>query len=120
MKEITIVRVYEDPGRQPHEFRVLVDRLWPRGFARAAIDYDEWMKDAAPSSELRRWYGHDPTRFTEFAQRYRQELARSPGKEAIARLEEVEAERIVLLTATRDVDNSGAAVLGDVFRSRNR
>jgi uncharacterized protein YeaO (DUF488 family) len=109
---VEVVRVYEDPGRSLGEHRVLVDRLWPRGLTKTSVDFDEWEKDVAPSTELRRWYGHDPGRFAEFARRYRAELAGEPGVSAVARLAEFAASRrLVLLTATRDVERSGAAVL---------
>ncbi len=97
---------------------MLVDRLWPRGVQKAALDFDEWAKDAAPSTELRRWYGHEPARFSEFARRYRAELEREPGLSALRRLQSFVAPgrgRLVLLTATRDVERSGAAVLRDVI-----
>jgi len=112
-----VVRVYDDPGRRPGEHRVLVDRLWPRGVQKAALDLDEWAKDAAPSTELRRWYAHDPERFAEFASRYRAELGGEPGLSAVERLRRCVSSshgRLVLLTATRDVEHSGAAVLRDV------
>jgi uncharacterized protein YeaO (DUF488 family) len=114
---VEVVRVYEDPGRRPREHRVLVDRLWPRGIQKAALDFDEWAKDAAPSSDLRRWYGHDPERFGEFARRYRAELDHEPGASAVERLRVLTRRhgRLVLLTATRDVEHSGAAVLADVL-----
>lgn len=118
MGQVDVVRVYEDPGRSAGERRVLVDRLWPRGVQKAALDLDEWAKDAAPSAELRRWYGHDPARFAEFASRYRAELEREPGLSALRRLQSFVAPgrgRLVLLTATRDVERSGAAVLRDVI-----
>src|SRR5665213_2853121 len=100
---VEIVRVYEDPGRRRGEQRVLVDRLWPRGVSKGNVDHDEWAKDVAPSSELRRWYGHDPARFAEFSRRYRRELAVPPAVAMIARLRQVAARRrLVLLTATRD------------------
>lgn len=75
---------------------------------------DEWMKDVAPSTELRRWYDHDVVRFDQFANRYRSELAQSPGSEAVERLLAMsEAEPVILITATRDVAHSGAQVLMD-------
>ncbi|MGC8472185.1 MAG: DUF488 domain-containing protein, partial [Acidimicrobiales bacterium] len=114
---VEVVRVYDAPGRRPGEHRVLVDRLWPRGVQKAALDLDEWAKDAAPSAELRRWYGHDPARFAEFASRYRAELELEPGLSALERLRAFTRSghgRLVLLTATRDVEHSGAAVLRDV------
>jgi len=114
---VDVVRVYEDPGRRSGEHRLLVDRLWPRGVQKAALDFDEWAKDAAPSPELRRWYGHDPVRFSEFARRYREELNREPGASVIEQLRGLTrgGGRLVLLTATRDVEHSGAAVLRDVL-----
>jgi len=96
---------------------VLVDRLWPRGIQKAALEFDEWAKDAAPSSDLRRWYAHDPERFAEFARRYRAELDHDPGASAVERLRKLSGRhgRLVLLTATRDVEHSGAAVLAEVL-----
>jgi uncharacterized protein YeaO (DUF488 family) len=121
---VTVVRVYEDPGREPGEHRALVDRLWPRGLRKDAVDLDEWAKDAAPTAELRRWYGHEPSRFAEFERRYREELAALPASSAVERLRSVARhQRLVLLTATADVEHSGAVVLakvvqGEVARSR--
>jgi uncharacterized protein YeaO (DUF488 family) len=114
---VEVVRVYEDPGRRAGEHRALVDRLWPRGVQKAAVDFDEWAKDAAPSAELRHWYGHDPERFGEFARRYCAELDHDPGASAVERLRGLARRhgRLVLLTATRDVEHSGAAVLADVL-----
>ncbi len=114
---VEVVRVYEDPGRRAGEHRVLVDRLWPRGVQKAAVDFDEWAKDAAPSADLRRWYGHEPGRFGEFARRYKAELDHDPGASAVERLLLLARRhgRLVLLTATRDVEHSGAAVLADVL-----
>ena len=79
--EVEIARVY-DPPDEGSARRVLVDRLWPRGVAKAAAPFDQWMKDVAPSAELRKWYGHVPERFEEFARRYRDELADGPSREA--------------------------------------
>lgn len=113
-----ITRVYDDPGRRPDEYRVLVDRLWPRGRSAEQVDFDEWAKDLAPSSGLRRWYGHDPDRFDEFARRYRAELDEPPAAAAMARLAGAAAGRpLVLMTATRDVARSGAAVLEQELRT---
>ncbi len=112
MGSTVVVRVYDDPGRAGTEYRVLVDRLWPRGLRKDAVDLDEWLKDAAPSTALRRWYGHDPARFDEFARRYGAELAVEPGTSAVSTLHDRAVHyRVVLLTATRDVGHSGAEVL---------
>ena len=112
-----IDRVYDD--HQARGYRVLVDRLWPRGVSKEKAALDEWAKDVAPSDGLRRWYGHEPEKFAEFARRYRAELADSPAKDGIARLRATSKKKhVVLLTATRDVEHSGAAVLHDVLARR--
>ncbi len=117
---VDIVRVYDDPGRRRGDHRVLVDRLWPRGQSKEAVDFDDWVKDAAPSTDLRRWYGHDPKRFSEFARRYRAELALPPGSLVVSRLRKTTKERrLILLTATRDVDHSGATVLRDAIMGKH-
>jgi uncharacterized protein YeaO (DUF488 family) len=115
---VEIRRAYDDdPGDGTH--RVLIDRLWPRGVAKADAPIDEWAKDVAPSTDLRRWYGHDPARFEEFARRYRDELAAPPGAESVARLRALAGRSgVVLVTATRDVEHSGAAVLLGVLTGR--
>lgn len=109
---VVVVRVYDDPGRKEGDYRVLVDRLWPRGLTKAAVDQDEWDKTVAPSGQLRRWYGHRPERFDEFARRYVAELGLPPAVDDVARLAALTREqRLVLLTATRDLPTSEAAVL---------
>ncbi|MGH9107102.1 MAG: DUF488 domain-containing protein, partial [Acidimicrobiales bacterium] len=96
---VGVVRVYGDPGRSGGDYRVLVDRLWPRGFKKTAVDFDEWAKEVAPSAELRRWYGHVPERFDEFDDRYRAELGAPPASEAVSRLRGLAGkQRLVLLT----------------------
>ena len=110
--EIHVGRVYDTDDRTGAGYRVLVDRLWPRGMTKADAAVDEWSKDVAPSTELRRWYGHDVARFHEFARRYRAELRHPPASVAVQRLIELAKTRtIFLLTATRDVEHSGARVL---------
>jgi uncharacterized protein YeaO (DUF488 family) len=113
-----VIRVYGDQGRLPGDYRVLVDRLWPRGLTREAVDYDEWAKELAPSSELRKWYGHDRDRFEEFSRRYRAELDEDSPKATLKRLlRTARPFRLVLLTATFDVEYSGAAVLQSAMKS---
>lgn len=109
-------RIY-DAGAADGSYRVLVDRLWPRGISKSRAALDEWAKDLAPGSALRRWYGHDPARFEEFARRYRDELQGGRAVEAITRLRTVARDhRITLVTATGDLERSGARVLCDVLR----
>ena len=113
MRRLRLKRAYEAPAPEDG-VRILVDRLWPRGLKKEAAALDEWARDAAPSAELRRWYGHDPSKFDQFARRYREELTRSPASAAVARLRSLVRDRhVTLLTATRDVEHSGARVLRD-------
>ena len=113
--KLSVARVYDEVGQNPRR-GVLVDRLWPRGLARADAPFETWAKDVAPSPQLRKWYGHVAARFDEFARRYRDELAVTPARDA---LEELQARTVrtktVLLTATKDLEHSHAIVLRDVL-----
>jgi uncharacterized protein YeaO (DUF488 family) len=114
--EVRIRRVYDDPSAEDGR-RVLVDRIWPRGLARARAGIDEWAKAVAPSTELRRWYGHEPGRFEEFRRRYQAELAEPEPQAALRHLRELaRSGPLTLLTATRDIDHSQAAVLAEQLR----
>lgn len=120
---VTIARVYApppEPGGALVE-RVLVDRLWPRGVSRADAPWDTWLPDVAPSGGLRTWYGHVAERFDEFARRYREELRVPPASVALEGLRASASGggAVVLLTATRDLEHSGAAVLRDVLVGRS-
>jgi uncharacterized protein YeaO (DUF488 family) len=109
--DIKVLRVYDDDGRTTG-YRVLVDRLWPRGVKKDALEMDAWEKDLAPSSALRRWYAHEPAKFPEFSRRYTDELNSPSSGEAIARIRRAAGRRrLLLLTATKDVAHSGAEVL---------
>ena len=117
-RRFEIRRVYDDET-SGDGYRILVDRLWPRGISKERAALDEWAKDVAPSDGLRRWYGHDPEKFAEFTRRYRSELSNAPGKDALARLEQkADDAPVILVTATRDVSHSGAAVLLSVLAGR--
>ena len=114
--DIRVRRVYDKPSPEDGA-RVLVDRVWPRGMRKDAARLDEWAKDVAPSSELRTWYQHDPAKFDEFRRRYTAELAEPGAREALARLRALAADRpVTLLTATRALDLSQAAVLAGLLR----
>ena len=114
--KVRVRRVYEEPRRDDGT-RVLVDRVWPRGLTKEKAALDEWVKDVAPSTELRRWYGHDPAKFAEFRQRYLAELGQPAAQAALARLRALAADGpVILLTATRDVSLSQAAVLAEQLR----
>ena len=108
---VKLRRAYEPPEADDG-YRVLVDRLWPRGIRKEDAHLDEWCKQVAPSTELRKWYAHDPERFDEFSRRYRAELHRGEPAEAVVHLRGIATTRpVTLLTATKDLEISGAAVL---------
>lgn len=114
-QRVRVRRVYDEnaPGDGS---RVLVDRLWPRGIRKDALELDDWNRDVAPSAELRGWFGHDPAKFAEFATRYRDELAGAAGKAAFDRLRaRSRGGPLTLLTATKDVEHSHAAVLAGLL-----
>ncbi|MET9181104.1 DUF488 family protein [Kitasatospora aureofaciens] len=118
--KITYRRIYEGSSPQDGQ-RVLVDRVWPRGVKKEDAHLDEWLRDVAPSTELREWYGHDPERFAEFRRRYLTELRDADHQEAAGHLRELAAQdRLTLLTATKDVDHSQAAVLAEWLAKRKR
>lgn len=106
---VSIKRVYEDPA-EADGFRVLVDRLWPRGLSKSRAEVDLWMKDIAPSPQLRTWWNHDPERLDEFASKYRAELDSNP---AVSELRHVIAEHgtVTLVYGARDPRVNHAAVL---------
>ncbi|HEY3877007.1 MAG TPA: DUF488 family protein [Trebonia sp.] len=117
MPQIRARRVYEEPETADGK-RVLVDRLWPRGLAKASAHLDEWLKTVAPSTELRRWYGHDPAKFDEFRHRYGRELEEPEPAAALKHLRELAAAGpLTLLTATKDLAHSEAADLVDRLKS---
>ncbi|HEY1119169.1 MAG TPA: DUF488 family protein [Acidimicrobiales bacterium] len=103
-------------GRPGAGLAVLVDRLWPRGQSKADAPWDEWLKDVAPSTELRKWYGHAPDRHDEFVRRYRAELADGAPAAALAHLRSLHAEKpVTLMTASKDLELSQAAVLASML-----
>lgn len=110
-----MARVYDDPDPDDGR-RILVDRVWPRGFRKEDPRVGTWLKDVAPSKELRSWYGHQPERFDEFAKRYKKELADNEALEELRKL--AKHGPITLVTATRDLDGSQAAVLAGLLKRR--
>ena len=112
-------RIY-DPASADDGTRILVDRIWPRGMTKARAQLDEWCKNVAPSTELRTWYRHDPKLFDEFARRYGEELAESARADALAHLRDLaDKHTLTLLTASKAVDISEAAVLADLLAERH-
>lgn len=116
---VTIRRVYDSPEAQPGDgLRVLVDRLWPRGVQKEHLEFDSWPKDVTPSTDLRKWYGHEHGRWERFQERYRAELAEEPAKSEFGTLcAALEKGPVTLLTAVKDVDHSAAAVLAEALRA---
>jgi uncharacterized protein YeaO (DUF488 family) len=111
-------RIYDRPWTNDG-IRVLVDRLWPRGMTKARAAVDEWCTEVAPSTELRKWYHHDPARFDEFARRYRDELKQPCRAAALVHLSHLaKTHTVTLLTATKDIDSSEAAVLAALIERR--
>ena len=112
--------IYDEPG-EDDGCRVLVDRLWPRGIRKDAESVNQWSVDVAPSSQLRRWYGHKAERFGEFAQRYQAELRSGLASQSLDRLADLASRGpLTLLTANRDVTHSAAAVLAEEIQTRTK
>jgi len=115
MAGVRVRRVYDEP-EDNDGVRVLVDRIWPRGMTKARAALDEWCKDVAPSTELRKWYSHDPAKFEEFRHRYGAELKQAERAQALQHLRNLAADRrLTLLTGSKAVDISEAAVLAAIL-----
>jgi uncharacterized protein YeaO (DUF488 family) len=113
---LRIKRVYEASAKDDG-MRVLVDRIWPRGLSKEQAAIDEWIKEIAPTSALRSWFGHDPQRWPEFRERYFKELGSSA--DAVSRLADLMSDRTVtLLFAARNTERNNAAVLAEYMKSR--
>jgi uncharacterized protein YeaO (DUF488 family) len=112
---VRLKRVYDVPGSGDGK-RVLVERLWPRGLSKERAHIDLWLKEVAPSHDLRRWFGHDPEKFAEFRSRYQAELASETGQKALATLRELAQRGLVTLVfAAHDTEHNNAAVLRDLL-----
>ncbi len=114
---VQLKRAYDSPSPRDGT-RILVDRLWPRGISKAKARIDLWLKDVAPSTALRQWFGHDPARWSEFRRRYRAELRRQP--DALAQLRALARRgRVTLVFGARDERRNQAVVLKDVLSGRS-
>ena len=112
--DVRLKRVYE-PAASEDGYRVLIDRLWPRGVSRERAQLDEWERALPPSSQLRQWFGHEPSRFEEFRQRYLEELRNERPR--IARLRRRARDgTLTLVYAARDTEHNDAIVLAEVLR----
>jgi len=115
---ILIKRVYELKSKDDG-YRVLVDRLWPRGLSKEKIGLDLWMKDIGPSNELRKWFNHDPAKWEEFRKRYKIEL--KDKKDLIDRLSKLEKEygKLTLLYGAHDTEHNQAVVIAELLHNEN-
>lgn len=112
--DIRLKRAYE-PAAADDGYRVLVDRLWPRGVSKQQAELDEWDKELPPSSKLREWFGHEPGRFPEFRRRYMDELrANTPRLTELRR--RARAGTLTLVYSARDSEHNDAVVLAEVLR----
>ncbi|MGV8892515.1 MAG: DUF488 domain-containing protein [Burkholderiaceae bacterium] len=112
---IFIKRAYEDATAEDG-YRVLVDRIWPRGCSKEKLELDQWARDVAPSTALRKWFGHDPKRWEAFQQRYRNELDTEEMQERIRQLlAEAAGRSITLVYGAKDEEHNHAIVLRDVL-----
>ncbi len=116
---IVVKRVYVLPGREDG-YRVLVDRLWPRGLAKEKVKIQLWLKEIAPSDSLRKWFAHDPKKWVEFQQRYRKELA--PKKHLLEQVKSLEKEHgiVTLLYGAKEEEHNQAAALARFLKRAAR
>jgi uncharacterized protein YeaO (DUF488 family) len=112
---IRIKRIYEQASKEDG-YRILVDRLWPRGMTKEKAKIDLWLKEIAPSNDLRKWFSHDPKKWTDFKNKYRQELKTKP--ELILKIKQAEKEKgtITLLYSTKDEERNQAVTLREILQ----
>jgi uncharacterized protein YeaO (DUF488 family) len=113
---IAVQRVYEPAGKDDG-YRVLIDRIWPRGVTKEQARLDEWARELAPSTELRRWFGHVPGRFDEFRRRYLEELA-AHGEKLDELRGRARTGKVTLVYSARDTEHNDAVVLAELLRGQ--
>jgi uncharacterized protein YeaO (DUF488 family) len=111
--DVAVKRAYE-PVDEDDGYRVLIDRIWPRGVSKERARLDEWARELAPSTELRRWFGHDPARFEEFRRRYVEELA-AHGEKLDELRRRASAGKVTLVYGARDSEHNNAVVLAELL-----
>lgn len=115
---IAIKRAY-DPASSGDGYRVLVDRLWPRGVSKEKLTVDAWMKEIAPSTDLRKWYGHQAEKWPEFRKRYRAELGEPPAHDLLQELiQRARKGKVTLVIGARDAEHANGAVIAELIRER--
>jgi uncharacterized protein YeaO (DUF488 family) len=113
--QIAIKRIYETPEKDDGT-RVLVERLWPRGFTKERAHIDLWLKEIAPSNDLRHWFNHEPAKFDEFRRRYEEELKAPEGQAALKRLSDMALQgTLTLVYSAHDSEHNNAVVLRDLL-----
>lgn len=117
MRMIQLKRAYEQPSKRDGT-RVLVERLWPRGLTKARAAVDLWLKDIAPSTELRKWFGHEPKKWNEFKRRYRRQLRANSDQVGLLR-EQIRKGKTTLVYSAKDTEHNAALVL-KTFVCRNK
>lgn len=118
MATIRLKRAYE-PASSEDGARYLIDRLWPRGIRKEDLQIDDWLKDVAPSTELRKWFGHDPTKWDEFQSRYRHELEDNDGAWQPL-LDAARSGTLTLVYGAKDTEHNDAVVLKGLLEERIR
>jgi uncharacterized protein YeaO (DUF488 family) len=113
---LQIKRVYEAPAADDG-FRVLVDRLWPRGVSKEKAKLDLWLKEVGPTDELRKWFNHDPAKFNEFATRYKKELEQNPAFEQLQKVTK-DNKTVTLLYSAHDEQHNQAVVLKTALENK--
>jgi uncharacterized protein YeaO (DUF488 family) len=113
--DVVLKRAYE-PAAESDGYRVLIDRIWPRGVTKNQARLDEWARELAPSTELRRWFGHDPERFEEFRRRYVEELA-AEGEKLDELRDRASSGRVTLVYGAHDREHNDAVVLAELLRT---
>ncbi|WP_050727482.1 DUF488 domain-containing protein [Vulgatibacter incomptus] len=112
---LRIKRAYEDPSPSDG-YRVLVDRVWPRGKTKESVAIDVWMRDVAPSTELRKWFGHDPNRWADFRTRYLEELRHEPARALVAELaDRASRGTLTLVYGAKDEEHNQAVVIAEAI-----
>ncbi|WP_100009803.1 DUF488 domain-containing protein [Lentibacillus sediminis] len=114
---VALKRIYEE-AEKDDGVRILVDRVWPRGMSKDKADLDHWIKEVAPSDDLRKWFGHDPDKYQDFKDRYKEEMKSGEQQEALEKLKEItksEDKDVTLLFAAKDEEHNQARVLKEIL-----
>lgn len=117
--EIKIERIYTKPA-DLDGYRILVDRLWPRGISKVNAHLDQWFKEVAPTNDLRKWFNHDVNKYPEFKQRYIRELTENPAFSELQKVvaEQLKTQNVILLFGAKDIEHNQAVVLKELLTNK--